>query len=53
MIYPMFLRLVDWMVLLARSSASKDVYRHVIVPAIRGGASIMDDVFSDEDEESA
>jgi hypothetical protein len=50
MSYPMFLRLVDWMVLLARS---KDVYRHVIVPAIRGGASIMNDVFSDEDEESA
>jgi hypothetical protein len=29
------------------------VYRHVIVPAIRGGATVMDDVFGDEDEESA
>ena len=25
------------------------VYRHVIVPAIRGGASVMDSVFSDHD----
>jgi hypothetical protein len=25
------------------------VYRHVIVPAIRGGASVMDAVFGDED----
>jgi len=23
----------------------KTVYRHVVVPAIRGGASVMDDVF--------
>jgi integrase len=32
---------------------TETVYRHVIVPAIRGGATVMDDVFSDEDEESA
>jgi len=25
------------------------VYRHVIVPEIRGGATVMDDVFNDED----
>lgn len=25
------------------------VYRHVIVPAIRGGASVMDSVFGDRD----
>jgi integrase len=29
---------------------TETVYRHVIVPAIRGGASVMDDVFGDEDE---
>jgi hypothetical protein len=26
------------------------VYRHVIAPAIRGGASVMDDVFGDADQ---
>jgi integrase len=29
---------------------TETVYRHVIVPAIRGGASVMDDVFGDPDE---
>jgi integrase len=29
---------------------TETVYRHVIVPAIRGGASVMDDVFADEDD---
>ena len=28
---------------------TETVYRHVIVPAIRGGATIMDDVFGDPD----
>jgi hypothetical protein len=32
---------------------TETVHRHVIVPAIRGGATVMDDVFGDEDEESA
>jgi len=32
---------------------TETVYRHVIVPAIRGGATVMDDVFGAEDEESA
>jgi integrase len=27
---------------------TETVYRHVIVPAIRGGASVMDDIFGDE-----
>ena len=27
---------------------TETVYRHVIVPAIRGGASVMDTVFGDE-----
>ena len=31
---------------------TETVYRHVIVPAIRGGATVMDDVFGDEDEGS-
>ena len=31
---------------------TETVYRHVIVPAIRGGATVMDSVFGDEDEES-
>ncbi len=26
---------------------TETVYRHVIVPAIRGGATVMDDVFGD------
>ena len=29
------------------------IYRHVIAPAIRGGAEIMDDVFGDVEEDSA
>jgi hypothetical protein len=29
---------------------TETVYRHVIVPAIRGGVVIMDDVFGDADE---
>ena len=28
---------------------TETVYRHVIAPAIRGGASVMDDVFDDDD----
>ena len=28
---------------------TETVYRHVIVPAIRGGASVMDNVFDDDD----
>jgi hypothetical protein len=31
---------------------TETVYRHVIAPQIRGGASIMDDVFGDEDDDS-
>ena len=27
------------------------VYRHVIVPAIRGGATVIDDVFSDDEDD--
>jgi len=29
---------------------TETVYRHVIVPAIRGGATIMDDIFDDNDD---
>jgi len=29
---------------------TETVYRHVIVPAIRGGATVMDDVFDDNDD---
>jgi integrase len=29
---------------------TETVYRHVIVPAIRGGATVMDDVFGDTAE---
>ncbi len=29
---------------------TETVYRHVIVPAIRGGATIMDAVFGDADD---
>jgi integrase len=32
---------------------TETVYRHVIAPAIRGGATVMDDVFGPEDDESA
>jgi len=28
---------------------TETVYRHVIVPEIRGGATVMDDIFDDED----
>jgi integrase len=28
---------------------TETVYRHVIVPEIRGGATMMDDIFDDED----
>ena len=30
---------------------TETVYRHVIVPEIRGGATVMDDVFDDEDDQ--
>jgi hypothetical protein len=29
---------------------TETVYRHVIVPKIRGGASVMDDVFGDGED---
>jgi hypothetical protein len=29
---------------------TETVYRHVIVPAIRGRATVMDDVFGEEDD---
>jgi len=29
---------------------TETVYRHVIVPAIRGGASVMDNVFGDDQQ---
>jgi hypothetical protein len=32
---------------------TETVYRHVIVPAIRGGASVMDSVFRDHDADDA
>jgi hypothetical protein len=32
---------------------TETVYRHVIVPTIRGGATVMDSVFGPEDDESA
>jgi hypothetical protein len=31
---------------------TETVYRHVIVPAIRGGATVMDSVFGDPDHET-
>jgi integrase len=31
---------------------TETVYRHVIIPAIRGGASVMDDVFGDDPDET-
>jgi hypothetical protein len=30
---------------------TETVYRHVIVPAIRGGATVMDEVFGADDDE--
>jgi integrase len=32
---------------------TETVYRHVIVPAIRGGATVMDDVFGDDDQDES
>jgi integrase len=32
---------------------TETVYRHVIVPQIRGGATVMDDVFGDSDDEDS
>jgi hypothetical protein len=31
---------------------TETVYRHVIVPAIRGGATVMDDIFDEEADDS-
>ena len=31
---------------------TETVYRHVIVPAIRGGASVMDNVFENKGEDT-
>jgi hypothetical protein len=31
---------------------TKTVYRHVIVPEIRSGATVMDNVFDDNDDET-
>jgi len=31
---------------------TETVYRHVIRPTIKGGATIMDDVFGDPDDEA-
>ena len=31
-----------------RRLVTETVYRHVIVPEIRGGATVMDDVFGDD-----
>ena len=30
-------------------TTTETVYRHVIVPEIRGGATVMDDVFNEDD----
>jgi hypothetical protein len=30
---------------------TETVYRHVIVPAIKGGATVTDDVFDDDDRD--
>ena len=35
------------------TSVTETVYRHVIVPAIRGGAIGMDDVFGDDDSDES
>jgi hypothetical protein len=32
---------------------TETVYRHVIVPAIRGGATVMDDVFGVDDPDES
>jgi integrase len=32
--------------------ATEAVYRHVIVPAIRGGATVMDGVFNDDEDDT-
>jgi len=31
---------------------TETVYRHVIVPAIRGGATVMDGVFYDDEDDT-
>ena len=31
---------------------TETVYRHVIVPEIRGGATVMDDAFSDDGDDT-
>ena len=33
--------------------AYQTVYRHVIVPAISGGATVVDDVFGDDDPDKS
>jgi integrase len=38
---------------LKSTHVTETVYRHVIVPTIRGGATVMDSVFGPEDDESA
>jgi hypothetical protein len=35
------------------TQVTETVYRHVIVPEIRGGATVMDDVFDDNDDQTA
>jgi hypothetical protein len=40
--------MISWSILQDRplsDPVTETVYRHVIVPAIQGGASVMDDVF--------
>ena len=36
----------------AQLPVTKTVYRHVIVPEIRGGATVMYDVFNDDEDDS-
>jgi hypothetical protein len=31
---------------------TETVYRHVIVPAIRGGATVMDNIFDEDDNDN-
>jgi len=33
------------------TNVTETVYRHVIVPAIRGGATVMDNIFGADDED--
>jgi hypothetical protein len=37
---------------MSSNGVTETVYRHVIVPEIRGGATVMDDVFDDNDNET-